>query len=93
MSFKTYPLFLALTRAPMLMGVTQFFFIINIVASMMIFIVTKNILLVAGLFFLMHLIGIACCKQDERFFEILLGRLSLPCPNRSLWKCNSYDPN
>jgi type IV secretory pathway VirB3-like protein len=89
---RSYPLFLALTRAPMTMGVTQTFFVINFVPCMVLFLVTMNILLAIGIFAIFHVFGMVCCWKDERFFEILLGKFEFICPNRSYWGCNSYDP-
>jgi type IV secretory pathway VirB3-like protein len=89
---QVYPLFLALTRQPMTMGVTQNFFVINFMLCTILFLVSMNLVIAVGLFFILHSIGVICCRQDEAYFEITLGKLELPCPNRSLWGCNSYDP-
>lgn len=88
-----YPLFMALTRQPMMLGVTQTFFVLNIVPSLCFFLITKNVVLPAILFFMLHIVGVICCRIDDRFFEIWLGNLELSCPNRTIWGCNSYDPN
>lgn len=90
---RIYPLFVALTRKPMTWGVTQTFFVLNIMPCTILFLITKNILLALGLFGIFHVFGMICCWQDENFFEIILGKLELSCPNRRLWGCNSYDPN
>jgi type IV secretory pathway VirB3-like protein len=89
---RVYPLFVALTRAPMTMGVTQTFFVLNFVPCMVLFLATMNIILAAGIFIVLHLFGMVCCWKDEQFFEILLGKFELICPNRRRWGCNSYDP-
>jgi type IV secretory pathway VirB3-like protein len=92
-SFRVYPLFLGLTRPPMTMGVTQTFFVLNFIPCMIVFLLTMNLLIASGIFIIMHLFGVACCWKDERFFDILLGKFELICPNKRLWRCNSYDPN
>lgn len=92
-TLKFYPLFLGLTRPPMTWGVTQTFFVLNVGACLILLLVAKNILLAGGLFLILHGFGMACCWKDEAFFEILLGKCELRCPNRKLWGCNSYDPN
>jgi type IV secretory pathway VirB3-like protein len=79
------PLFVALTRAPMLMGVTQTFFVLNLGISMILFLVTKKIIWVGLLFCALHVIGVLGCHEDERFFEMWLGKLGLVCPNRYFW--------
>jgi type IV secretion system protein VirB3 len=100
---QAYPLFVALTRPPMVMGVTQTFFILNLMLSLILFlgglkmvpfavlpIFALSLLL---LFFGLHLTGAMCCKKEPYFFELWSGKLELICPNRLLWKCNSYDPS
>lgn len=89
---QVYPLFIALTRQPMTMGVTQSFFVLNFMLCTIVFLISMNPIITAGLFFIAHAIGVACCWKDECFFEIALGRFELICPNRSIWGCNSYDP-
>lgn len=88
---RTYPLFMALTRQPMLLGVTQTFFVISFIPCMVLFLVSMNILIAGGFFVILHLVGMACCWKDECFFDILLGKFELTCPNRRYWGCNSYD--
>lgn len=88
-----YPLFVALTRAPMIMGVTLTFFVLSLVPCMILFLITKNIIVAGGIFLLLYVVGVVFCHHDEHFFEILLGKLELSCPNRKLWGCNSYDPS
>ncbi|TAK77636.1 MAG: hypothetical protein EPO11_02405 [Gammaproteobacteria bacterium] len=87
-----YPLFVALTRPPMLMGVTQTFFIINFVTCFSILILSKNPIISIPPFFMLHIVGFLGCKKDYHFFEIILGKAELYCPNNKYWGCNSYDP-
>lgn len=91
-SLHRYPLFVAMTRQPMMMGVTQTFFVLNIVPSLCVFLITKNVIFSIGLFLILHVVGVIGCAKDERFFDILRGKLALSCPNRKIWGCNSYDP-
>jgi type IV secretion system protein VirB3 len=87
-----YPLFVALTRPPMVFGVTLTFFCINFVCSICFALMTKNIVITGGLGLLLHMVGLMGCKKDNHFFEVVLGKLKLACPNRKTWGCNSYDP-
>lgn len=87
-----YPLFVALTRTPMMMGVTQTFFVLNLVTSMSLLFISKNLIISGSILIVLHVIGQIGCKKEEKFFEILLGTLELQCPNKKLWGCNSYDP-
>ena len=89
---QTYPLFVALTRQPMTMGVTQTFFVLNFMLCTILFLATMNVVIAVGLFFTAHAIGVMCCWKDECYFETLLGKFELTCPNRSHWGCNTYDP-
>lgn len=91
-SLKYYPLFVGLTRAPMMMGVTQTFFVLNFVPCVVLFLITMNPIIAGGLFCIFHGLGMVCCWKDEFFFEVLLGKFELACPNKRIWGCNSYDP-
>ena len=85
--------FLAMTRPPMLMGVTYTFFVINGTATTIAFLAANNLLA----FFIgvpVHLIGYLMCLGDPRIFDIWRVRL-LKTPtsrNRSFWNANSYIP-
>lgn len=92
-SKSVYPLFVGLTRPPMFFGVTQTFFIFNFIPCMCFFMLSKEIILAAACFMLSHIVGLICCWQDPNIFNILAGKLSLPCRNLSYWGCNSYDPS
>lgn len=84
------PLVRALTRAPTLMGVPYMYFMMNGVATAVIFLASHNLamLLVAIPF---HLFGFVMTLRDERIFEILFVR-STRCPPRSraFWGADSY---
>jgi type IV secretory pathway VirB3-like protein len=87
-----YPLFVALTRPPMMLGVTQTFFVLNSIPCFCFLILTKNIVLSVGVFLILHVVGVIGCAKDDHFFEVLLGKLELACPNKTIWGCHSYDP-
>ena len=85
------PVFVALTRPQMFAGVTYSYFVLNAVASMELFLVTKSfwtpLVSVA-----IHLIGYLGCLQEPRFFDLWLMRLA-QCPrirNHAFWRCNTY---
>jgi type IV secretion system protein VirB3 len=87
------PLFVAVTRPPMRWGVTFSALLFNLVFTMEVFLLTKNLLtmLIAvpihGLCALLSL-------RDARFFDLLLiwGRTRLPAYARNfrVWKASSY---
>lgn len=91
-NLQIYPLFVAMTRPPMMLGVTQTFFIINFVPCFCFLMVTKNILITTGLFLILHVIGVIGCARDSHYFEILIGKYENSCPNKKIWGCKSYDP-
>lgn len=90
---REYPLFVGLTRPPMIFGVTQTFLVLSFMPCMIFFIITYNLIFAAAIYLVLHLFGYICCYKDTFTFHILLGKLELVCPNRSYWGCNSYDPS
>ncbi|CAM4400629.1 MAG: hypothetical protein LEGION0398_MBIBDBAK_00234 [Legionellaceae bacterium] len=97
---RYYPLFVGLTRTPMLMGVTQLYFVYNLGGCAILLLALLNALSpgilfggVISLFLGLHVVGLIGCSRDPRFFEILLGKFELSCPNNRYWGCNSYAPH
>lgn len=89
------PLFVAATRPPMRWGVTYAALLFNMVFTMEVFLVTRNLLtlLLAGP---IHGVGVLLCARDARFFDLLLlwGRTQMPAllGNQRYWKASSYSP-
>lgn len=89
------PLFVAVTRPPMRWGVTYSALLFNLVFTMEVFLLTKNLLtlLVAVP---IHGVCALLCARDARFFDLLLlwGRTRLPAyvSNFRRWKSSSYSP-
>ena len=87
------PVFLAMTRPPMLMGVTYTFFVLNGTITTIVFLAANDLLaFVVGI--PVHTIGYLLCLKDPRIFDIWRVRL-LKTPrtrNRSFWNANSYIP-
>ena len=87
------PLFVGVTRPPMRWGVTYSAILFNLVLTMEIFLVTKNLL---TLLIAMPVHGICAllCLKDARFFDLILvwGRTRLPVylGNFRLWRASSY---
>lgn len=88
---ENYPLFVALTRTPMLMGVSQTFLVLSFIPCFLFLLITKAVVTSVVCFFVLYVAGVIGCLKDERFFDLLLGNLQLGCPNRHYWGCNSYD--
>ena len=87
------PLFVGATRPPMRWGVTYAALLFNLVFTMELFLLTKNLLTllcclpVHGIFALL-------CARDARFFDLMLlwGRTRLPAAFGNLrhWRASSY---
>ena len=89
------PLFVGATRPPMRWGVTYAALLFNMVTTMEVFLVTRNLLTLL-LCVPIHGVCALLCARDARFFDLLLmwGRTRLPALVGSLrfWKASSYSP-
>src|SRR5580700_9875078 len=88
-------LFVAVTRPPMRWGVTYSALLFNLVFTMELFLVTKNLLtLLVAL--PVHGVCALLCLRDARFFDLILlwGRTRLPSVlgNLRVWSASSYSP-
>ena len=87
------PLFVGVTRPPMRWGVTYSALLFNLVFTMEVFLLSKNLLtfLVAGP---IHGVCALLCARDARFFDLILlwGRTRGPSylANFRLWRASSY---
>ena len=87
------PLFVAVTRPPMRWGVTYSALLLNLVFTMEVFLLTKNLL---ALLLVVPIHGICAllCLRDPRIFDLLLlwGRTRLPAyaANFRYWRASSY---
>ena len=91
----TDTLFVGATRPPMRWGVTYSALLFNMVFTLEVFLVTKNLLtLLLGA--PIHGICMLLCARDARFFDLLLlcARTRLPAvfANLRQWKASSYSP-
>ena len=89
------PLFVAATRPAMRWGVTYSALLANMVFTMEIFLLSRNLLallLAAPL----HGTAMLLCARDARFFDLLLlwGRTRMVAllGNQRFWKASSYTP-
>jgi len=85
------PVFGALTRPQMFAGVTYSYFVLNAVATIELFLITKSFwALLAAL--VLHVVGYLGCLKEPRFFDLWMTRVRR-CPrvrNFAFWRCNSY---
>lgn len=89
------PLFVGATRPPMRWGVTYSALLFNLVFTLEVFLLTKNLLALLCCLPL-HAIFALLCSRDARFFDLVLlwGRTRLPAAlaNLRVWKASSYSP-
>jgi type IV secretion system protein VirB3 len=88
-------LFVAVTRPPMRWGVTYAALLLNLVFTMEVFLVTKNLLTLL-IAIPIHGVCALLCARDARFFDLLLlwGRTRMPShfANHRFWRSSSYSP-
>ncbi len=89
------PLFVAVTRPPMRWGVTFSALLFNLVFTMEVFLLTKNLLTLL-IALPIHGVFALLCARDARFFDLILlwGRTRMPSylANFRVWKASSYSP-
>ena len=89
------PLFVAVTRPPMRWGVTYSALLFNLVFSMEVFLLTKNLLTLL-IVIPIHGVCALLCLRDARYFDLLLlwGRTRLPAfaGTYRVWKASSFSP-
>lgn len=87
------PLFVAVTRPPMRWGVTFAALLFNLVFTMEIFLLTRNLLTLL-LVIPIHGICALLCLRDARIFDLILlwGRTRLPAYAGTFryWRASSY---
>jgi|SRR5215831_12327060 len=89
------PLFVAVTRPPMRWGVTYSALLFNLVFSMEVFLLTKNLLTLL-IVIPIHGVCALLCLRDARYFDLILlwGRTRLPAFTGTyrIWKASSFSP-
>jgi type IV secretion system protein VirB3 len=88
-------LFVGATRPPMRWGVTYSALLFNLVFTMELFLVTKNLLTLLSCAPI-HGVCVLLCARDARYFDLVLlwGRTRLPAVlgNLRFWSASSYSP-
>lgn len=90
----TDPLFLGLTRPPMLLGVSYTFAALNAMISLLAFVITNKFFYLLVLLPCNHMVAWFICLKEPRALELLLAKTSKcnVCPNRMYHGgTNSYD--
>lgn len=90
-NLATDPLFVGLTRPPMIFGVSIQYAMLNMLISLVIFIQDSSIyiILIAAI---VHLFGYILCFKEPRFMELYINYSNKcnQCRNRSYYGANSY---
>ena len=88
-------LFVAVTRPPMRWGVTFSALMFNLVFTMEVFLLTKNLLTLL-IAIPIHGVCALLCARDARYFDLILlwGRTRMPAllGNLWVWRASSYSP-
>ena len=88
-------LFVGATRPPMRWGVTYSALLFNLVLTMEIFLLSKNLFLLL-LALPIHGLCMLLCARDARFFDLMLMWIRTRIPaflaNLRLWRASTYSP-
>jgi type IV secretion system protein VirB3 len=88
-------LFVGVTRPPMRWGVTFSALLFNLVFTMEVFLLTKNLLTLL-IVIPIHGVCTLLCARDARLFDLILlwGRTRMPSylANYRIWQASSYSP-
>ena len=90
----TDPLFLGLTRPPLLLGVSYTFAALNGIACLLTFVITNQFFYLLVLLPALHMVGWFICLKEPRAIELFIARSSKcsVCRNRYYHGgTNSYD--
>lgn len=88
------PLFLGLTRPPLIMGVSYTFAALNGITSLLAFVITSKFFYLLVLLPTTHMIAWFICLKEPRAIELVIAKTSKCsiCRNRSYYgRVNSYD--
>jgi len=86
------PLFVGLTRPPMMFGVTMDYLGISVMVSLCGFILFSSPLYLL-IYLPLHVVGVIACLIDHNIFRLMFKKLNcLNVPNKRIWGCQSYEP-
>lgn len=89
------PLFVAVTRPPMRWGVTFTALLVNLVVTIEVFLLTKNLLTLL-IAIPIHGVCALLCLRDPRYFDLLFlwgrTRVAAYSRNHGVWRGSSYSP-
>ena len=85
--------FSALTRPQMFACVSYSFFVLNLVITTELFLISKSYWAILAAL-LLHAFGYLMCLREPRWLDLWIQKVSRcpRVPNFSHWRCNSYSP-
>ena len=91
MELARFPVHRALTRPQMFAGVTFSFFVINLMVTTELFLMTKSFWALPAAAAI-HGVGYIACLREPRVFDLWITKVSRcpRVPNFRHWGCNSY---
>ena len=91
MELIRHPVHRALTRPQMFAGVTFSFFVINLMVTTELFLMTKSFWALPAAAAI-HGVGYIACMREPRVFDLWITKVSRcpRVPNFRHWGCNSY---
>lgn len=86
------PLFIGMTRPPMIAGVTFLFMGLNAFGVAFLFVLTKNFLVLL-IFIPLHAVGYLICLKDPQLLDVIVKKTqkSSGVPNKKYWSGTSYE--
>jgi len=86
------PLFVGLTRPPMMFGVTMEYLGMSIMVALCGFILFSSPIYLL-IYIPLHVMGSIACAIDHNIFRLLFKKLDcLNVPNKRIWRVQSYEP-
>lgn len=86
------PLFVVLTRPPMLLGITMDYLGISVMVALCGYILFSSPVYLL-IYIPLHIFGVIACAIDHNIFRLLIKKLEcLNVPNKGIWGCQSYEP-
>ncbi len=92
------PLFIGMTKPPVVMGVPMEFFGINFIifgVGMILFMsLSSKVIFFVSVILPIHAIGYIATEKDPQWMRVWLTKLNkcAPTRNKRFWKSNSYQP-
>jgi type IV secretion system protein VirB3 len=89
---NAHPVYVAMTRPPMFLGITLSYLAIAMAITLMIFMPTHSLKFLL-IYIPLHIFGWIGCKLDVNFFNVVSKKtICSNVSNKKIWGCQSYEP-